>query len=60
MQEKSGRKCFTDLEIEIKPFYTEKDLEAIRFNPNLDLGIPGQFPYTRGIDPERRKEESLL
>src|SRR5437660_6005172 len=31
-----------------KPFYDAGDLTARRFDPQKDLGKPGQFPYTRG------------
>src|SRR5271155_2692269 len=34
-----------------KPVYTAADLEAIRFDPSRDLGFPGEFPFTRGIQP---------
>ncbi len=34
---------FTDSGIEVAPLYTEEDLPA-----ELDLGEPGEFPYTRG------------
>ena len=35
---------FTDSGIEIEPLYDERDLPA-----ELDLGEPGEFPYTRGV-----------
>ena len=38
---------FTDSGIEIQPLYTEADLRD-----DLDLGTPGEFPYTRGVHPE--------
>src|SRR5687767_10541578 len=38
---------FTDSGIEIKPLYTESDLPEA-----LDLGEPGEFPFTRGIHRE--------
>src|SRR5687767_3413014 len=38
---------FTDSGIEIKPLYTEADLPEA-----LDLGEPGEFPFTRGIHRE--------
>jgi len=34
-----------------KPVYTRSDLEAIGFDPLKDLGFPGEFPFTRGIQP---------
>ena len=38
---------FTDSGIEIEPLYAEANLPA-----ELDLGEPGQFPYTRGVHRE--------
>ena len=32
-----------------KPVYTADDLAA--FSPDRDLGFPGEFPFTRGIQP---------
>jgi methylmalonyl-CoA mutase N-terminal domain/subunit len=37
--------------IPIKPLYTQKDLEEIGFDPDKDLALPGEYPYTRGIHP---------
>src|SRR5271155_1197706 len=34
-----------------KPVYTAADLEAIGFDPDRDLGYPGEYPFTRGIQP---------
>jgi len=31
----------------IEPLYTAEDLEG--FDPDRDLGFPGEFPYTRGV-----------
>jgi len=33
----------------IKPLYTPDDLDG--FDPERDLGFPGQFPFTRGVYP---------
>lgn len=38
---------FTDSGIEIKALYEESDVPD-----DLDLGEPGEFPYTRGVHPE--------
>ena len=38
---------YTDSGIEISPLYTEADLPA-----DLDLGEPGEFPFTRGVHRE--------
>src|SRR5687767_8723766 len=33
----------------IEPLYTADDLQG--FDPARDLGLPGEFPYTRGVHP---------
>src|ERR1700737_3785489 len=38
-----------DAGIEIRPVYTTADLEG--WDPATRLGLPGQYPYTRGIYP---------
>src|SRR2546430_5873064 len=40
----------TDSGIEIRPVYTAADLEG--FDPDTQLGRPGEPPYTRGIYPQ--------
>jgi methylmalonyl-CoA mutase, N-terminal domain len=44
---------FTDSGIEIEPLYTEEDLPA-----DLDLGSPGEFPYTRGVHREMYRKQT--
>ena len=44
---------FTDSGIEIGPLYTEADLPA-----DLDLGTPGDFPYTRGVHKEMYRKQT--
>jgi methylmalonyl-CoA mutase N-terminal domain/subunit len=40
---------FTTLSDEpIRPLYTERDLPA---DPDASIGLPGQFPFTRGVYP---------
>jgi methylmalonyl-CoA mutase N-terminal domain/subunit len=39
----------TDSGIEVRPVYTQADLEG--WDPETQLGAPGQPPYTRGIYP---------
>jgi methylmalonyl-CoA mutase N-terminal domain/subunit len=41
----------TDSHIVLKDAYTQGDLTDSGFDPEKDLGLPGQFPYTRGIYP---------
>lgn len=38
--------------IQVKPVYGPKDLEAVGFDYEKDLGDPGQFPFTRSIHPQ--------
>lgn len=33
--------------IALKPVYTHRDLEG--FDPDRDLGLPGRYPFTRGV-----------
>jgi methylmalonyl-CoA mutase N-terminal domain/subunit len=42
----SDKKIFTDSGIEIKRLYTQDD------HQHNDEGLPGQFPYTRGVQPD--------
>jgi methylmalonyl-CoA mutase, N-terminal domain len=44
---------FTDSGIEIGELYTEADLPA-----ELELGEPGQFPYTRGVHREMYRKQT--
>jgi len=39
----------SDSGIEIRPLYTPADLEE--FDPQRELGVPGEFPFTRGVYP---------
>jgi methylmalonyl-CoA mutase N-terminal domain/subunit len=41
----------TDSGIELRPVYTREDLAGRGFDPQIDLGSPGEPPYTRGIYP---------
>jgi methylmalonyl-CoA mutase, N-terminal domain len=40
----------------VEAVYTQLDLEGISFNPATDLGLPGEFPYTRGVNPGMYRE----
>jgi methylmalonyl-CoA mutase N-terminal domain/subunit len=44
---------FTDSGIEIAALYDERDLPA-----ELDLGEPGEFPYTRGVHREMYRKQT--
>ena len=45
----NSRERSTDSGIEIRPVYGPKDLDG--FDPADELGEPGSFPYTRGVQP---------
>jgi methylmalonyl-CoA mutase N-terminal domain/subunit len=47
----------TDIGIEVKPVYTPLDLVEAGFDYERDLGFPGEFPYTRGINPSMNRGE---
>ncbi|HET7377027.1 MAG TPA: methylmalonyl-CoA mutase family protein, partial [Anaerolineae bacterium] len=38
----------TSSDIELKPYYMPNDVAA---DPDQDIGQPGEFPYTRGVQP---------
>src|SRR5215212_6108118 len=35
----------------MKPFAARGDLDQVAFDPERDLSFPGEFPFTRGIQP---------
>ena len=39
----------TSSDIEVADLYTAADLESIDFEPERDLGLPGEYPFTRGV-----------
>ena len=39
----------TSSDLEVAELYTAADLDAIGFDPELDLGLPGEPPFTRGV-----------
>jgi len=46
--------CMSDSEkhpVSEKLVYTAADLNALGFDPARDLGFPGEYPFTRGIQP---------
>ena len=46
------RERFTNLSNnEVRRLYTPEDLDAKGFDPQSDLGFPGEFPFTRGCQP---------
>jgi len=57
MEEKDKKKFVTSWGDEVKPYYTERDLKGIGFDPSEDLGLPGHYPFTRGIDSEMYRKD---
>ncbi|MSO73204.1 MAG: methylmalonyl-CoA mutase, partial [Rhodospirillaceae bacterium] len=45
------------LKWEIKPTYTPADLARSGFDYTADLGFPGEYPYTRGTDPNGHRSK---
>jgi methylmalonyl-CoA mutase N-terminal domain/subunit len=41
----------SESKIELADVYDQDDLRQADFDPQRDLGLPGQFPFTRGIYP---------
>jgi methylmalonyl-CoA mutase, N-terminal domain len=39
----------TSSDLEIADLYTAADVEALGFDPERDLGLPGEPPFTRGV-----------
>ncbi|HEV8547071.1 MAG TPA: methylmalonyl-CoA mutase family protein [Candidatus Limnocylindrales bacterium] len=39
----------TSSDLEIADVYTAADPESLGFDPDRDLGLPGEFPFTRGV-----------
>ena len=49
-------KVKTNSGIELEALYTPMDLETDKFEYSDSLGYPGQYPYTRGINPAMYRE----
>ncbi len=41
----------TDSGLSVEPLYVPEDLDERSFNYTEDIGFPGEFPYTRGVQP---------
>ena len=41
----------TDSSIEINPVYTAEDLSERKLDYVNDIGFTGEYPYTRGVQP---------
>ena len=51
---------FTRSKIRVKRVYTPIDLQEAGFDYKKDLNFPGEYPYTRGIDPLMYREKLWL
>jgi methylmalonyl-CoA mutase N-terminal domain/subunit len=49
MSERPERRHHTTSDIEIEPLYTRDDLAG--WDPEAQLGNPGEYPFTRGVQP---------
>lgn len=50
----------TDIGLPIEPLYTPATLEREGFDYLADLGLPGEFPYTRGDEPAMYRREPFV
>lgn len=53
----SQPKFLSDSGIELQRIYTSLDLQEHGFDDMRDLGLPGEFPFTRGIDPSMYRKD---
>ncbi len=51
------KKITTISGIPVERVYTPRNLEEIGFDYGKDLGEPGEYPYTRGIDPSMYRKD---
>ena len=49
MTDEHGRRFTTTSDIEVEPLYEPSDLDG--WNPQVQLGKPGEYPFTRGVQP---------
>jgi methylmalonyl-CoA mutase N-terminal domain/subunit len=56
----SKQRYKTDVGIDIERLYTPCDLERNKFDYARDLGFPGQYPYTRGINPTMYRSNPFI
>ena len=56
-ERKTEEEFVCDSGIPVNRVYTPLDLEKKGFDPANDLGLPGEYPYTRGITPTGYREE---
>jgi methylmalonyl-CoA mutase N-terminal domain/subunit len=54
------KEFFTRSKIPVKRVYTPLDLQEAGFDYIKDLGFPGEYPYTRGVEPLMYRENLWL
>lgn len=55
------RRCFeTDTGLAVDPLYSPKSLEDIGFDYRVDVGFPGEYPYTRGDSASMYRTEPFV
>ena len=54
------KEFLTRSKIPVKGLYTPLDLEGAGFDYSKDLNFPGEYPYTRGIEPLMYRENLWL
>lgn len=59
-QHNSDETVRTDGGVPVKKVYTPLDLANGDFDYMRDLGLPGQWPYTRGIDPDGYRKKAWV
>ena len=50
----------TDVGLEIERLYTPRNLEKEEFDYERDLGLPGDYPFTRGITPSMYRSNPFI
>jgi len=50
----------TDIGLDVKRIYTPLDLHEAEFDYEKDLGFPGQYPFSRGIDSLMYRGEPFI
>ena len=56
-EDKKGEEIVTESGIPLKRVYTPLDLEEKGFDYMRDIGLPGEFPFTRGVSAETYREK---
>lgn len=54
LENRPPKKVKTDSEIEVDVLYTPEDITEVDYL--RDIGFPGQYPYTRGVQPTMYRE----